>query len=213
MTISNLLGDIPDSGIPDIGAPDVPGLFISGDTADILDSSRKGWHSQSKPEPRCDFFPSRCRLRVAKPVFVHTRWQRSKKGRTLPQIKSDPDMVGFFAQNIAHFISEVIGNNLSVGGWAVATPPPRRHLEENFAQAFAAKIADILGIPFRPHVLKAINRQRVQATFEAVELPPEHNLVMVDDIVTTGSTFNAVHRALAHLGFNITYFAGINNNE
>lgn len=36
---------------------------------------------------------------------------------------------------------------------------------------------------------------------------------MIDDIVTTGSTFNAVYRALAHLGFNITYFAGINNQQ
>lgn len=132
-------------------------------------------------------------------------------GRTLAEIKTGNDTVQFITANMKDFITDCIGHALGSGDWCIITPPPRRHKVNNFAQRIATGIASGLGVPFYPDCLRALNRQRVMATFELVNLPPQRNIIIFDDILTTGSTLQACHRALAGSGRNTIYFAAIDN--
>lgn len=177
---------------------------------DPFSSKRRAWHDLSKAEPRCDFAPDRFRLN-SRGIFFISLWKRSVYGPTLSEIKANPDMVGRFVEGVSPFIGEILGKDLAKGGWAIITPPPRRHLTGNFAQRVASGIARRLDIPFHPDVARSRNRQRVNAVFDLVSLPPENNLIVFDDICTTGSTFQAMGRLLAPLGKNLVFIAGINN--
>lgn len=74
-----------------------------------------------------------------------------------------------------------------------------------------ASIAGNLGLPYYEDVAIARTKQRVGVDFELGYLPPENNLVIIDDFVTTGSTLGAMNRLLSPLGKNCTYFVGVDN--
>ena len=67
-------------------------------------------------------------------------------------------------------------------------------------------------IPYYEDVAIAHSRQRVAVDFDLGTLPPEPNLIIFDDFVTTGSTLNAMYRLLEPLGKNLFFVVGINNN-
>lgn len=209
--VSDILGDIPQPDIPDIALPGVPELFSSKKQKTSLDNARKAWHEVTQQEPRCDFTPNRQQLKPKKPIFVHCLWRRSQKGPTLSEIKESTEFIGMFAAHTARFISQTIGSHLDKGDWVLITPPPRRHRQRNFAQSVADEMARELGMQFNPDVLKAKNRQRVMATFEVEEIPKQQNILVYDDIMTTGSTFQACHRALLPYNKNLIYFTSISN--
>ena len=174
---------------------------------------RKGWHQASDDVARCDFAPRRASLRMSPSLCVHAVWHRSPMGRTLTEIKADRSMAPVFAECARRFIAVTLGCNLHLGGWAVITPPPRRHPEGNFAEAVAAVLALQMGIPFERGCLRSVSRQRIGAEIEVVRRPEQRNLIVFDDIVTTGSTLAAVRNALAPVGYNLFFIAGINNNK
>ena len=176
----------------------------------LFERRREAWHEDNRAEPRCDFAPDRFRLN-ARGLFFLSLWKRSVYGPTLSEIKQAPAMVDRFAEGVAPFIRDIVGHQLASGGWAIITPPPRRHMEGNFAQACAKGIAERLSIPFHPDVARARSRQRVNAVYDLVALPPEPNLIVFDDICTTGSTFMSMRRLLLPLGKNLVFFAAINN--
>lgn len=120
-------------------------------------------------------------------------------------------MIDFFAKNIAHLISEVLGQNIKDGHYAICTTPKRRHKTRNFATLISLEIAQLLHLPFYEDVAFARNRQRVNAVFDLNLLPKEPNIIIVDDFVTTGQTLSAMKKLLEPLGKNLTFFAGINN--
>lgn len=96
--------------------------------------------------------------------------------------------------------------------WAIVPSPKRRHLTQNFACRIAAEIGSRLGIPYYEDVALAHTRQRVNVEFDLGTLPPEPNLIIFDDFVTTGSTLSAMYRLLEPLGKNLFFVVGINNN-
>ena len=135
---------------------------------------------------------------------------------TLKEIKADDSMPAFFAKNISDFIGKILNISASsdiskLKSWNLITPPPRRHLQNNFATSCADLISKITGIHFIEGVASARSRQRVNATFDLINVPPADNIICFDDIVTTGSTFQAMDRILRPLGKNVLFLAGINN--
>mgnify|MGYP003329104626 CR=1 FL=1 len=139
-------------------------------------------------------------------------WKKSIKGRLLTDIKADDNMVAYFANHMTPVIQAILGQYLSQGGYAICATPKRRHLTKNFACRIASEIANKLGIPYYEDVALAHTRQRVNVDFDLGTLPPEPNLIIFDDFVTTGSTIASMRRLLEPLGKNLTFFVGINNN-
>lgn len=169
---------------------------------------RKAWDKSQ--EARCDF-QYRLRLtRRADTDFISI-WQKSPLGRTLTDIKSDPEMVGKFAEALAPVITAVLGRNLNRGGYAIVTSPKRRHKELNFASSIGLALQEMLGIPFIEDVATCRTKQRMNAVFDLNIKPTQPNLIVIDDFVTTGNTIASMRRLLEPLGFNLSFFAGINN--
>lgn len=169
---------------------------------------RKSWDKSQ--EARCDFT---YRLRIsprAKLLFISI-WQKSIYGRTLTDIKGDPDMVAFFAENICPVIRDVVGTHLKDGDWCIVTSPKRRHKQRNFATLIAARLANMLDIPFYEDAAVCRSKHRVNAVFELGVLPKERNVIVYDDFVTTGSTLGSMKRLLEPLGKNLIFFTNVNN--
>ena len=169
---------------------------------------RKSW--DKSVEARCDF-SYKLRLTRRSDVNFISIWQKSIMGRTLSDIKSDPDMVGFFADSICPVIREMIGYNLSLGQWCVVTSPKRRHKEKNFATLISERIGQKLAIPFYEDVAFCHTKQRINAVFELNVLPVETNIIVFDDFVTTGQTLAGMKKLLQPLGKNLVFFTGVNN--
>ena len=169
---------------------------------------RQAWDKSN--EARCDFS---YRLRITRRSDVNfiSIWQKTVCGRTLTDIKSDPAMVEFCADNIVPVIRETIGANLDKGGWCIVTSPKRRHKARNFATLISERIAESLAIPFYEDVALCHTRQRVNAVFELNVLPQEPNIIVFDDFVTTGQTLAAMKRLLEKYDKNLMFFSCINN--
>ena len=178
----------------------------------FAEESRKGWHKPDVLEARCDLSIERLTLSPHASIPVVSLWKKSVKGRKLTDIKADDEMVTFFANHLTPALCRVLGNYLSKGHYAICATPKRRHLTKNFACRIAKEIGSRLGIPYYDDVAIATSRQRVAVEFELGTLPPEPNLIIFDDFVTTGSTIAAMNRLLEPLGKNLFFIVGINNN-
>ena len=171
-------------------------------------NKRKSW--DKTVEARCDFTYKLSLTRRADVDFISI-WKKSVYGRTLTDIKGDPEMVSFFAENITPVISETLGYHLSDGSWAVCTSPKRRHKEKNFATLISERIAASLGIPFYEDVALCHSKQRVNAVFELNNLPKESNIIVFDDFVTTGMTLAGMKKLLTKYKKNVVFYSCINN--
>lgn len=181
---------------------------------DLFSQKRKGWgmhNNAGAPEARCDLTPGRSSI-VFRGLPVICLWKRSLYGMTLSELKGDPEMPLKFGMDTADLIRRIFGDSLRNGGWALVTPPPRRHREMNFAQRTGEIIARELCIPFYPDVANPPrNRQRINAEYTLHRLPAEPNLIIYDDIVTTGSTLMSMHRLLSGTGKTTVNITSINN--
>lgn len=172
---------------------------------------RKAWHANSAELARCDLSEEHCHMFPKVGLRVMAVWRRSVKGPTLAEIKEDDEKIPLFASRVAHLIGSVLGQNLHAGGFAIVTTPRRRHKQRNFACLVAQDIARRLNIPYHEDVAIAKTKQRIGVDFDPGNIPPEYNLIVFDDFVTTGSTLGAMNRLLAPLGKNCIYFVGVNN--
>ena len=138
--------------------------------------------------------------------------EKSIYGRTLTDIKADPDMVEKFAEGMNTLIRQILGHSLASGNWCIVTSPKRRHKVRNFASLISARIASLLGIPFYEDIAECHSKHRVGAVFTFGKQPPsEHNIIVFDDFVTTGATMISMKNLLEPLGKNLVFFTGINN--
>lgn len=199
--------EVPQLEVPDLAqfAPAVK------EVADLFgEHTRKAWHQADASEARCDLKP--CIRLTRRGVLFISVWKKSIFGRTLVDLKSDRGMVSFFAAAVVPLICEVLGCYLDPSQFAIVCAPRRRHLDWNFAHAVAQEIAESIGIPFFPDSCTAKSRQRVNVEFEPANVPPQRNLIVYDDIVTTGQTLSSMQRLFSNrLGKNCIFFANINN--
>lgn len=203
------LGDILDD-VPLAPESITADLSLAVESQDIFaEAKRKKWNNLG--EARCDFVrhPG---IRRSAGVWVHYLWKKSVKGRTLQEIKADDNMIYKFALELSMLVGEILGPSLFQCGWAVVTAPPRRHTGRNFAVETARLMANYLNIPFRPDVAFCHTKQRINVEYEPGEPPPEPNLIVFDDIVTTGSTLKSLTDVLKGMGKSVFLIVGINNS-
>ena len=211
-SIDDLLDDIE---VPSLEAPDLDASFIpSAQTKDLFaEKKRAAWKEAQQVEARCDFAPNKVRISYRNPQFgIISLWKKSLYGRTLTDIKSDPDMVEKFAEGMNTLIRQILGHSLASGDWAIVTSPKRRHKVRNFASLISARLAELLGIPFYEDVAECHSKHRVGAVFTFGAQPPsERNIIVFDDFVTSGATMISMRELLMPLGKNLVFFTGINN--
>ena len=129
-TSVDLKGVLNDITFPtaDLGSLDVslPSVETHPGQKDLFEvQKRKSWDKST--EARCDF-SYRLRLTRRSDVNFISIWQKTVYGRTLTDIKGDPDMVAFFADNICPVIKEMLGYNLHLAPGASA-PRPREGIK------------------------------------------------------------------------------------
>lgn len=208
---NNLLQDI---CVPSLDVPDLDASFTPSRAKDLFaEKSRAAWKDVQQAEARCDFAPNKVRISYRNPAFgIISLWKKSLYGRTLTDIKSDPDMVGKFAVGMNTLIRQILGNSLATGDWCIVTSPKRRHKERNFASLISAQLATLLGVNFYEDLAECHSKHRVGAVFTLVKAPPtERNIIVFDDFVTTGATMLSMRDLLQPLGYNLIFFTGINN--
>ena len=198
--------------VPEIDRSPLP--EVAGRSAAPVDlfsqKKRKGWHALNVEEARCDLKP--CIRLTKRGIFFISVWKKSLFGRTLKELKADHDMVPVFTNAIVPVIRGVLGNSLDPDDFAVVCAPRRRHLDWNFGHASAASVAGALGLPFFADCCTARSKMRVGAVFDPANVPPHKNLIVYDDIVTTGQTLMAMQNLFSGvLGKNCIFFANINN--
>jgi hypothetical protein len=175
------------------------------------------WNIKSKPNIRgdqkayCDL-EDKPALRRKGDFYIITFWKRSENGNTLTEIKENPLMVDFFANKAIEFIGKTCGRNLRAGNWCLITTPKRRHKETNFATEVCKKIAVSLNFPFYEDCIECKTKERINPVFSLTREIKERNIVVFDDIMTTGSTLTATHNLLKH-DKNMMFFVGILNND
>lgn len=173
------------------------------------ESVRKAWNKEHVLS-RCDMqyilkISPRCGVN-----FISV-WKKSLYGRLLSDIKEDDGMVEVFASTVGNTISEVLGKNLSSGGFCIVTAPRRRHVERNFATLVCIQLSKILHIPFYEDIIHCRSKQRMNAVFSISQVPEEPNIIIFDDIVTTGSTLASIKKAFEKYNKNLLFFTGVNN--
>lgn len=212
IALDDVLNDIE---VPSLEAPDLDASFTpSAQSKDLFaEKKRAAWKDVQQAEARCDFAPNKVRISYRNPQFgIISLWKKSLYGRTLTDIKSDPDMVEKFAEGMNTLIRQILGHSLASGDWCIVTSPKRRHKERNFASLISARLADLLGIPFYEDVAECHSKHRVGAVFTFGKEPPtERNIIVFDDFVTSGATMNSMCELLMPLGKNLVFFTGINN--
>lgn len=209
--LDEMLSDIE---VPTLDVPDLDASFATDKSKDLFsDKKRAAWKDVQQAEARCDFAPNKVRISYRNPQFgIISLWKKSLYGRTLTDIKSDPDMVEHFAVNVAKLIQQILGNSLANGDWCIVTSPKRRHKEHNFASLISARLATLLGVNFYEDLAECHSKHRVGAVFTiGKEPPPEKNIIVFDDFVTTGATMISMRDLLQPLGYNLVFFTGINN--
>ena len=223
IALDDVLNDIE---VPSLDVPDLDASFVpSAQSKDLFaEKKRAAWKDVQQAEARCDFAPNKVRISYRNPAFgIISLWKKSVYGRTLTDIKSDPDMVEKFAEGMNTLIRQILGNSLADGDWAIVTSPKRRHKEHNFASLISARLAELLGIPFYEDVAECHSKHRVGAVFtfgssfaerlrSKNQSPiPERNIIVFDDFVTTGATMISMRELLMPLGKNLVFFTAISN--
>lgn len=211
IALDEMLDDIE---VPSLDVPDLDGSFVTDKSKDLFaEKKRAAWKDVQQAEARCDFAPNKVRISYRNPQFgIISLWKKSVYGRTLTDIKSDPEMVGKFADGMNTLIRQILGHSLANGDWCIVTSPKRRHKTRNFASLISARLAELLGIPFYEDLAVCYSKHRVGAVFTFGKQPPtEANIIVFDDFVTTGATMISMRELLQPLGKNLVFVAGINN--
>ena len=212
IALDEVLNDIE---VPSLEAPDLDASFVpSAQSKDLFaEKKRAAWKDVQQAEARCDFAPNKVRISYRNPAFgIISLWKKSLYGRTLTDIKSDPDMVEKFAEGMNTLIRQILGHSLANGDWCIVTSPKRRHKVRNFASLISARLAELLGIPFYEDIAECHSKHRVGAVFTfGAEPPKESNIIVFDDFVTTGATMISMRELLMPLQKNLVFFTAISN--
>lgn len=177
---------------------------------DISDVGKrqKSW---ARTEKYCDL-KKKIKLHSNGAVICSTLYEVGKKGIPIAQIKENPNNVPLFADNFVDYLKHVLGNNLSKGDWCLCTTPRRRHKEGfHFSTEICKAAAKILNLPFYEDAFAAVNRTRIEPEFIMEKNPKETNVIVYDDVITTGETIRTVRQLLIDAGHIPFLVVGIRN--
>lgn len=176
---------------------DFSGLDFEFDFTDDL-KKRKKW---ANDKIRCDLKDHIC-IRRCNDTLYQALFKTGKQGIPLEDIKVEEN-VDLFAGTAVEHIKNSLGSDLET--WCIVTTPRRRHKEGfHFATEVSRQISGELGICFYENAFESENTTRLNPIFNMLKDPAEHNVIIYDDVLTTGYTLQEVRRLLIESG-HITY--------
>ena len=174
---------------------DFSGLDFDFDFTDDLET-RKKWEKQ---KVACDL-KDKLGLKRCNDTIYHSLFRTGKNGKPIEEIKVNEN-VRMFAQTSIDFIQSLLGPNLKDGDWCILTTPRRRHKEGfHFATEISRIIGEYFQIPFYEDAFESENVTRLNPIFTMLKIPKEKNVIIYDDVLTTGYTLQAVKQPLIDTG-------------
>ena len=159
---------------------------------------------------------SRSNLKEAVAFYSHVKYgcitcfKTSNEGETLTEIKNDQRNIINFAIVAVRVLRQVIGlKNLK--DWVLITTPKRRNKINNFATQVCKEISERVGIVFIEDAITAKDKGRIRPTFTINKTIQQTNVIVYDDIITTGSTLLATNELLNDK--NVLNIVGVNNHN
>lgn len=158
--------------------------------------------------PVYDAFPGMVKKReYSKCVnFFYVSFLRSKKKLDLSTIKHQPDFYNYVIEKMTEYISTVFKSTENI---CIVYSPKRRTLEGNIAERIALTVAERTGIKAYVDAIVCHNRDRIHPEFEVVTNIEEPNIILIDDILTSGATVQKCVELLE--GKNIHVIVGLCN--
>ena len=136
----------------------------------------------------------------------------SKEGMTLEEIKNSRKCEKQVAEAVTEFLRQFLGENMRGTGWAIITTGRRRHRNGyHFATAVCKAIAEKTGLRFYESAIECGNADRLKPALTITTEPEEKNLVLFDDIITTGTTMSRTAELLQNAGYTVLTVIGIRN--
>ena len=168
----------------------------------------KRWTERKK---LCDL-KDRVALRKANGSWYNGLMKAGDKGYPLADLKT-PENVQMFADGAVEFIRSSLGGEISENGWCLLTTPRRRHADGfHFATAVCERIAADLRIPFYKDAVSCKNRGRLEPEFTLETEPEWANVILYDDIITTGITLETTRKLLQDRGYSVLAVISIDNH-
>lgn len=185
------------------------------DMADFAFDTSENWMRQQawkKAEKYCDL-KKRIKCHSHGGFFTTCFFEVGKKGTPISEIKENPDNVKIFADCLADFVFKSLGTNLTEGNWCILTTPRRRHKDGmHFATEICKSAAEILKIPCYVDCFTSENRDRINPIFNMEITPQEINVILFDDIISTGVTIKTCRQLLIDFGYVVHVIIGIKNS-
>ena len=173
------------------------------------DTEKKKRWDESKA--LCDL-KDRTALHKAGDMYYQSLMKVGKTGQPLAEIKNKGNTY-MFADMALEFLKHSTGGNFSEGDWCMMTTPRRRHGNGfHFATAICEIMADDLRIPFYKDAVTCTNHNRINPIFEMKKYPKEKNVILYDDILTTGCTMKATRDLLIEAGYTVLNLVSIDNH-
>ena len=174
---------------------------------DIESDDRKGWGKANGGEAVCDLEP-RLAVHERKEFSFLSTFSSSEEGIPLSAIKSQEN-VEMFANKAIMFITKVLGVKKGED-YCIITTPSRRHKDWNFANEVCKVVASKTGIEYIEKFCSAQDRRRIGGKPFKKNCDVKRNVILYDDILTTGSTIRKTLELLPKE--NVAVIVGINNN-
>lgn len=169
---------------------------------------RSSWgKAKEYKEPCCDL-TEHLQLHKRDKFYYTCIFKRSEKGIPLSEIKQQQN-----ARLFAEKAKEIAKGLIQFGDrrdWCIITTAKRRHKQKNFAEMVSVELSALLGIPFHADVIESHGRDRINPDFRLVKEVQERNILLYDDILTTGSTLR--HTVSLFPDRNVLCIVGIDNN-
>ncbi len=191
----------------DFEIPDFDAAVFGFDTVEEQ-QRRNSWHNAEK---LCDM-KRKITFREKNGFFYASFFAVGKTGRPIAELKEDPTLVPVFADNLNDYLYKTLGGNLQGESWCICTTPRRRHIEGfHFASEICRTASKKLGIPFHENAISSHSRERIYTDFTLDINPPEHNIILYDDIISTGITMRDSRELLVNAGHTVLSVIAIRN--
>ena len=197
-----------DVDIPDLGNIEVGDAGEASGTGGEGKKKGKAWKTRGV---RCDMKPCIAARTKDNHRYI-SLYASSKNGPTLEEIKNSREYERQMTGELVGYIRESMGENLRDSGWAMITTGRRRHREGyHFATEVTRHAAEGLGLRFVEGAITCGNADRLKPELKIVRKPAERNLILFDDIITTGTTMGKTVDLLRENGYTVMTIIGIRN--